>query len=682
MLRDYPVTKGMSFKQTHWTVYAALPLISLCSAQVLADAQAVVESQTVVGSQTVVDAAAPPVSNFQRSLQYNSIHAPTPFSQSDVAQEYLYRTLEENVPVLDTDIPRRDSRLDGPRISVKKFNFHRLQDFPSYGISSAEVEAYAERLRVKYMKEDRVFASGYTRENLEELAAYLDKIGARQSVANLNAENLQQLIEIIKNQNEERGMSYADLEEISNELTRYYRQQGLFLAQVKIPEQEVKDGVVTFAVQEGVLGKVVVEDNKGYGSKVLSQPFDNRVGGLVSHGDMEEGLYLLNDLPGLNVTGYFTVGDAPGETALNLRVRNEKSWSMAVRGDNHGSRFTGDKRGYVVGELLNPLGRGDRLTLGYLKSADPGNTDLYQASYNLPLWSARTSLTLSAERNEFELTDVDGGSNSVINQLQIEGYNESYAVGLEQKFYRSRDFNFSAALEYTDKKTQIQSVDSIYDEAEHVQGGQLSFYVDDLSESIRMFNAANIRFGYGKHQLDVPKDRGDEFEKFSLDTSSLFFVPLPFTDAESRLVLKSRWQYSEQSLPSFEQLSLGGASSVRAFTVRDFSADQAGVVSAEWYFDLPQFMNFDVYKGRYFNDLVQFGLIADSGYGTLVNYEQGYDDSWAYLSGYGVIFKLTWDNLFSSQLTFSRGSSSKSSIEGVGDDAKSVQVYADFTFYF
>lgn len=664
MIRDYPVAKGISFRRTYWPVLAALPLLSWCSVQALADA------------------AGLPVSNFQRSLQSSSIHTQTPFSQSDVAQEYLYRTLEENTPLLDTEIPDKNQRVGGPRITVKKFDFQRLHDLPGYGITSAEIEAYAENLRVKYMKEDQVFASGYTRENLEELAAYLDKIGARQSVANLNADNLQQLIEIIKHQNEERGISYADLEEISAELTRFYRQRGLFLAQVNIPEQEVKDGVVTLMIQEGVLGKVVVEDNKSYGDQVLSQPFRSSVGGLVSHANMEEGLYLLNDLPGLNVTGYFTAGDAPGETALNLRVRNEKRWSVAVRGDNHGSRFTGDKRAYVVGELLNPLGRGDRLTLGYLTSADPGNTDLYQASYNLPLWSPRTSLNLSAERNEFELKDVDGGSDSVLNQLQIEGYNESYAVGIEQKFYRSRDFNFSAALEYTDKKTRIQSVDAIFDQAEHVRGGQLSFYVDGLAESVRMFNAANIRLGYGQHQLAVPEERGDDFEKLSVDTSSLFFVPLPFTDAESRLVLKSRWQYSEQALPSFEQLSLGGATSVRGFTVRDFSADQAGVVSAEWYFDLPHFMNFEVYNGHYFNDLLQFGLIADSGYGTLVNYEQGYTDSWTYLASYGVIFKMNWSNLFSSQLTFSRPSSSKSSIEGIGDDAKSLQLYADFTFYF
>lgn len=631
---------------------------------------------------TLAQTADLPVSNFHRSLQNESIHIDTPFSQSDVAREYLYRTVEDNAPVLDIDIPETDNRIDGPRITVKQFEFHRLQDFPDYGIDAKEVEALAENLRVKYMKEDQIFASGYTRENLEELAGYLDKIGARESVANLNADNVKNLVELIKKQNEERGMSYADLESIANEITAFYRQKGLFLAQVQIPAQDVVDGVVQLAVQEGTLGKVVVDNNERYQTALLTNPFEKGVGSLVSHGDMEEALYLLNDLPGLNVTGYFTAGDAPGETAMNLQVRKEESWKVAFRSDNHGSRFTGDKRGYLVGEWLNPTGRGDQLTVGYLASADPGNTELLQASYSIPVFGPRTRLELSAERNAFELDDADGGARSVINQLELEGVNESYAIGLEHKFIRARDFNLSAGISLTDKQTEINSVDSIYDQEEHVRGGKISVYMDSLSDSIRMFNVANLGVNYGKHQVDVPEERGDDFYKFSLDTHSLFFVPLPFTDAESRLIMKSRMQYSDQLLPSFEQLSLGGANAVRGFSVRDFSGDQAGIVSAEWYFDVPHLMNFEIYDGHYLNDILQFGLIADAGYANLVNFEEGLNDSWAYLSSFGVITKWTWDDVFTSQLTFSRPSSSKSSVEGIGEDAKSLQIYADFTLLF
>jgi len=622
-----------------------------------------------------------PVSNFHRSLQNESIHATTPFSEADVTKEYLYRTVEDNAPVLDIDIPETVNRVDGPRITVRAFEFHRLQDFPEYGIHKQDVERLAESLRIKYMKEDQIFSSGYTRENLEELAGYLDRIGARNSVANLDAENVKNLVELIKKQNEERGMSYGDLESIAQEITAFYRQNGLFLAQVQIPAQDVENGVVKLAIQEGRLGKVVVDNNKKYQTALLSNPFEEGVGSLVSHGDMEEALYLLNDLPGLNVTGYFTAGDAPGETAMNLQVRKEDGWKIAVRSDNHGSRFTGDKRGYVVGELLNPTGYGDRLTFGYLKSTDPGNTELMQTSYSIPLFSPRTQLVLSAERNEFELDD-DEDVNSVINQLDLEGTNESYAVGLEHKFVRSRDFNISTGIRFTEKKTEVNSVDSVYDQEEHVYGGELNFYIDGLSDSIRMFNVANLGLSYGEHQTDVPEERGDEFYKLSLDTHSLFFVPLPFANAESRFVLKSRWQYSEQLMPSFEQMSLGGASGVRGFSVRDFSSDQGAMINAEWYFDVPHLMNFEIYDGRYLNDVLQFGIIADAAYGNLVNFEDGLDDSWAYLSSFGFITKWSWDEFITSQITFSKPSSSKSSVEGIGDDAESIEIYADLTIQF
>lgn len=622
-----------------------------------------------------------PLSNFNKSLRGEFDRGVTPFSQSDITKDFLYRTVDENAPKLDTDIPEQSYRENGPRILVNKFDFHRLQEFPEVGITREKVEGLAEDLRVKYMKEDQVFASGYTREELEELATFLDKVGARENPEKLSPQSFKQLVGIMKQQNAERGINYSDLEEITGELTHFYRQNGLFLAQVQIPAQEVKDGVVSLTVQEGRLGKVVVEDNQRYGEADLVHPFGSKLGGLVSHGEIEEGLYLLNDLPGLNVTGYFSAGDSPGETALNLKVRNEKSWKVAVRADNHGSTFTGDERLYTVGELLNPMGIGDALTLGYLKSEDPGKSDLAQFKYSFPVFGPRTRLEVSADRNEFELKDGDS-DNALINQLGIEGVNSTYALNLDHKFYRSRDFNLSAGVALTQKETDVDAVVTEFSRTEKVNGIELGMHIDGLGQSIQMLNIADVRLSYGSHQEDIVEGRDEEFYKFALDTNSLFFVPLPFTDASSRLILKSRWQYSDSSLPAFEQMSLGGANGVRAYSVRDFSADQAVMLNAEWYFDFPEFMNFEIASGHRLNDVMQFGLLADAAYGSIVNFEDELNDDWARLAGLGFILKFNWDDTLAANISFAKPVSSVSSLEAVGDDAESLEIYADITFFF
>lgn len=610
-------------------------------------------------------------------------------NDADVADEFKRRALEARDPNLDTDIPEVSGRELGPRISVKEFRFHRLVEYPEFGISRKIVKEKAEALRVQYMQEDKVVAAGYTIDNLKELALLLDGMGARYTPEDLGPRELQKLVHVLERQNTQRGLSYADLEDIAAELTRFYRQQGLFLAQVQIPAQEVKDGIVTFTVQEGILGQVSVRDNKKYGEKQLAAAFSSQKGTLVNHESIEESLYLLNDLPALNVTGYFSPGDNPGETRLNLKVRDESAWRLVTRMDNHGSTFTGDNRIFTAVDWYNPLGIGDELTVGYLKSSgsdsfDSGfGSDLGQFKYSLPLFSPRTRLQISADYNEFKIHDVEDKTN-FINLLELAGVNESYALGLDHKFRRSRDFNVTGTFTLGDKKSEMTAVTSILDQWDHAVGAEAGIYIDHLSGGdIPMLNVINAKIQYadltsysGESELETKSD----FEKFAAETSSLLFLPMPFTDMKSRLILKSRWQYSEAGLPAFEQFSLGGANGVRAFDVRDFAADRAGLMSLEWYPSLPNVANPLIFGNR-LSDMLQIAVIADAGYGVVNNFEPGLADDWAAFSGAGFLFKFSWSENWASQLSVAWPTMSRSSVDGAGDDTDDPTVYADFSYF-
>ncbi|WP_460803918.1 ShlB/FhaC/HecB family hemolysin secretion/activation protein [Microbulbifer agarilyticus] len=604
----------------------------------------------------------------------------------DVAREFERRAREARDPNLDTDIPEVSGRELGPRISVKSIQFHRLKEYPEYGIERAAIEEKAEALRIRYMQEDKLVAGGFTIDELTELGQVLEGMGARFGAQNLGPRELRRLVNTIQRQNAERGLTYADLEDIAAELTRFYRQSGLFLAQVQIPAQEVKDGVVIFSVQEGVLGQVDVHDNNRYSEKRLANVFKSQKGELVNHQSIEEGLYLLNDLPALNVTGYFSPGDNPGETRLNLKVRDEGGWRLVTRMDNHGSAFTGRDRVFTSVDWFNPLGIGDELTVGYLRSYADNNfgydfgSHLGQFKYSLPLLGPRTRAQFSVDYNDFVLNNSED-PDSFINLLEISGINETYALNVEHKFRRSRDFNITGSVAATDKKSKIGSVIPLPDSGDHVIGGEVGFYMDALSGGrIPMLNVINAKTQFGQFQNSVNAARGDEFVKFAAETSSLLFLPMPFADVQSRLILKSRWQYSESALPAFEQFSLGGANGVRAFDVRDFSSDQAGLITAEWYPGIPSVLNPRIFGNR-LSDMVQVALIADAGYGVVENYEPMVENDWAALSGAGLLFKFNWGENWASQLSLAWPTMSQSSIDGTGDDAKEPRIYADFSYF-
>lgn len=666
-------------------------------------------SLLAAGVVQAADPQVPGISAQQASSLRDVFGINAPDDQPDADEDFRQRARQKDLmPSTDGDIPDINDRDAGPRILVNKFAFERLEEFPEFGITREGVLAEAERLRIVYMKEDQRGDAGYTPDELREITAYLRDIGSDSDVDDLTHEDMQALIELIRDQKRSRGLSFADLEEIANLLTIYYRKRGLFLARVLLPAQEVENGVVTFTVMEGRLGQLEALGNERYSEELLESPLEHIVGGIVTSQQVEEALYILNDLPGMTLTGAFSAGNNPGETRLRLVVREEDDFSYLVRFDNHGAQFTGKARAYGNMQWHNPAGIGDNLSIGVLRSEDIGQNDsgdgladdigtreahsnLGQISYSLPVVNLRNRVTISTDRNTFDLVDEDGG---IINALEISGVNTTYALRYDYQIRRTRDFNMSTGLAVTDKTSTVESYIDFLSTEDHVVAGEWNFYIDGLSQSgIRMLNTANLRVQYGSFQTDVVEGADENYVRTAIDTSSLFFIPLPFSEKYSRLLTSVRLQHTDQSLPSFEQFSMGGSTGVRGFHVGDFSADKSAFISNEWYFDLPEW---NLFGRNTLNDVFQAGILFDLAYGIqnggfITDSGTLAEDEWAQMSAAGLVFKATWGSTFSSKVSIATPVYGKSSLdpedgdsstEPLNNNPDAVEVFADINFYF
>ncbi len=601
----------------------------------------------------------------------------------DLQGEYRDRTTDKIEPSPDFDLPPVRDRNDEARIWVNKIEFIDLPEFPQQGIYAEQVMEMAEQHRRRSMKEDELLAGGFTTEELAELAALLTDMGvdmnARSMPDRVTRQQTSDLIGLLQRQKARRGMSLGDLNELATKVTQYYRRNGLFLARAIIPAQEVNAGVVKFQVLAGVQGAVNVNGATKYSEEKIRQPFEQQIGGLVNNRDVEEGLYLVNDYPGLSVYGSFSAGEQVGETILNIDVRQEQSWLLSVRADNHGSIFTGDDRLYAVADFYNPLGFGDALSLGFLQSYSPQESSLGQISYHFPVFDARTRVRLSADKNEFNIVDPD---DNLLSLLDLEGTNSTYAININRQLQRSRARNLNIGMGITRKETTLDAAIAQFNQEEMVNGLEFSLAGDILGEESRILNAGDLLLQYGEFDSDVAEGRDAEFYKLALNTTSLLFLPVPYTDLSTRLILKSRLQYSESALPAFEQMVLGGAQGVRAFTVRDFSADTGGYVGAEWYWDLPDFLNPEFASGLRLNDMLQMALFVDGAYGSQNAIDADESDVWARVGGWGLLFKFSWMDRLSSQISFARPSFARVSNDELDQADKSVQIFADFTWFF
>ena len=128
---------------------------------------------------------------------------------------------------------------------------------------------------------------------------------------------------------------------------------------------------------------------------------------------VERGLLLLNDLPGVRGSGVVIPGSEPGTLGLSLDLSEGPLFGGWLGGDNFGSRSTGITR--VVGDVRinDPTGRGDAGDL-YLSHSE--GTNSATASYGTPLGLSglRSRLAMSYMRYELggDLAQLDGKGSS------------------------------------------------------------------------------------------------------------------------------------------------------------------------------------------------------------------------------------------------------------------------------
>jgi hemolysin activation/secretion protein len=95
-------------------------------------------------------------------------------------------------------------------------------------------------------------------------------------------------------------VAYADLEQATARISRYYREHGYMAARAYVPAQAIKtDGVVEIAVIEGRYGKTELNNKSHVDDGVARGYFNTFPRTVVTLSALERKMLLLNDLPGV-----------------------------------------------------------------------------------------------------------------------------------------------------------------------------------------------------------------------------------------------------------------------------------------------------------------------------------------------------------------------------------------------
>jgi hemolysin activation/secretion protein len=493
------------------------------------------------------------------------------------------------------------------------------------------------------------------------------------------------------------GFTVGRLQEVAAEVTKYYREHGLILAQAFIPVQTVEGGVVQIEVLEGKLGRVLVEGNQIFKTRLLEKPFEPHVGEPVTKAKMESVLLGLTDYPGLSLFGVFQPGQQVGEADIVLKVQEERRFDWSMRVDNHGLRETGERR-YTPELFINNItGAGDHVELSALGTSQPENQFFWRVGYERPVFKPGYTAGFSYDENEFD----------VLGEFRRQGLASDTTnahLYLTKSFLRSRQANLSGTIDLARREARTkQRGRPISEDDLAVLNMQVDF--DWVDTRFAGLNVGSVIYSHGFNDLlgalpgqggvqefrarptqAVPSRQGGsrdfatgQFDKIFLNFSRLQALSILSEKLRHHsLLVRGEFQWSDDLLVPLEQYAIGGPNNVRAYQPTEALADRAVFLSLEWIVNAPGFADKPApFGNRTWGELVQVSMFYDVAVGRLNDPISRSDGGSNNYNGAGFSVAFNNPNVFSTRFTFGFPLD-----EPRPANDRDPQYWLDFNFYY
>ncbi len=397
-----------------------------------------------------------------------------------------------------------------------------------------------------------------------------------------------------------RSITAEELQEARAKLTQHYIQQGYINSGAVIPDQEVRDGVVTMRIVEGRLTAVELRSADPEKPLRLKESYVRGRLGLNADAPLnikklQEHLQILQQNPLIKrFDAELGPGLKSGEAFLNLELEENRPLEYGISLNNHRSPSVGAYRLEADARHRNLTGYGDSLYARY--GLAQGLNDA-TVEYTLPLSSRDTTLALRLDRNDSQVIS------SPFDLLDVESKSTTYALTLRHPFYvaYTEDFHFKTfdmglGLEKRRSETTLlgrpYSFPPLPNEAEGVSNiTAIRFSQNWLDRSRNRVIAFASTFGIGIDALDATINDGldgaglatpEPDSEFVTWVGQLRWVERLQNVWDSQLHVRLDMQYASTDLLALEKFSIGGSSTVRGYRENQLTRDRGVVASLEW----------------------------------------------------------------------------------------------------
>lgn len=381
-------------------------------------------------------------------------------------------------------------------------------------------------------------------------------------------------------------LSFKDIQDGADRITRYFRQKGYIVAKTYIPPQDVTAGIVHYHVEVGrfdapsIMNKTNIRD-----SAIRKQAQAVKEGEYVTRDKLERAVWLVSDMAGADARVALSRGSQPGTVKLDMTVEPYVGKHGLVSADNYGSRAMGYNEYSLDYDFWNPARNGDHLMASI--STTGRHMFNWGTNYIMPL--AKDGLKLTVGYNVFSYDMGDEWA-----MYKGLGTSRVTSLGLDYAIRRSRRHNLYTGLrfEHSEIKDEYRAYDATYGDKTG-NALVLSLYGDDQDTAgmtdwrldwklghinNRAFHSDNI---YARWMAGDPDTNGD-YSKIRGHIERHQNI-----NERSYLLLSAYGQYAFTPLDSSEHFSLGGPYGVKAYPTSEGSGDSGYITRAEYRWLIP-----------------------------------------------------------------------------------------------
>ncbi len=407
-------------------------------------------------------------------------------------------------------------------------------------------------------------------------------------------------------------LTLAELYDVADMLTRYYRSKGYGLADVSLPAQTLSNGAVRLQVIEGHVGKITITGNSNTRTSVLAERAESlHSGDVYTNAAAERAVLLMNDLPGVQAHAVLSPGTDFGSSDVLFNV-DETRVNGDASLDDYGRAVIGRWRLSAEANVNSLTGSGDQLNAGITHS-DGNRLNFGKLSYALPVGAPGGTLTTSYNRAEYHGLFSNGTGTGP--ELPFSGSTQNAVSNWQYAATRtqSESVYWNAGLSWDNSRSLSSGTNSL---TTNILLLQLGNYFTVTSAGGSVFSVATSVYTNGRHYDPSlgPNNRSRERLRAEVDTN----WQLPFAEVWSFLA-QANGSYSVNTLTDSDKFNLGGPGSVLGYQSAEERGDSGYFLSGElqrtFVWGTPMAAGLFLDNGKVWDKAETIGVIGDRSRG-------------------------------------------------------------------